>query len=51
MASNEKKRILLTLTLDKAEKLERIAKNMGISKSAVVSLWVAKNGKDSEQKK
>ena len=43
--AEEKKRVLLTLSLDKAEELETISKEMGISKSALVSLWIAENSR------
>ena len=43
--AEEKKRVLLTLSLDKAEDLETISKEMGISKSALVSLWIAENSR------
>ena len=43
--AEEKKRVLLTLSLDKAEELETISKYMGISKSALVSLWIAENSR------
>lgn len=43
--AEDKKRVLLTLSMDKAEELEKLSKEMGISKSALVSLWIAENAK------
>lgn len=45
MVKEEKKRVLLSLAPDKANELEKIAKELGISKSAVVSLWIAEKNK------
>lgn len=49
--SDEKKRVMVTLTSDIAKNLDEIAKNMGLSKSALVTLWINENRKVLEQKK
>lgn len=41
MAAEDKKRVLVTLSLDKAEDFERLAKKMGINKSALLTLWIS----------
>ncbi len=41
MAAEDKKRVLVTLSLDKVEDFERLAKEMGISKSALLTLWIS----------
>ncbi len=49
MAKNEKKRVMVTLSNDVADKFDEIAKNMGLSKSGLVTVWVNENSKDDEK--
>lgn len=42
---------MLTLTKEVADDLEKIAKSMGLSKSALITFWINENRKESEQKK
>ncbi|HBM5684449.1 TPA: CopG family transcriptional regulator [Enterococcus faecium] len=51
MISNEKKRVVVTLTKEVADNLDKIAKQMGLSKSGLITIWVNGNGKENEQKK
>lgn len=51
LVSNDKKRVMLTLTKEVADDLEKIAKSMGLSKSALITSWINENRKESEQKK
>ncbi|WP_225622164.1 ribbon-helix-helix domain-containing protein, partial [Enterococcus faecium] len=51
MISNEKKRVVVTLTKEVADNLDKIAKQMGLSKSGLITIWVNANGKENEQKK
>ncbi|PRY73338.1 ribbon-helix-helix CopG family protein [Alkalibacterium olivapovliticus] len=51
MVSADKKRIMVTLTKEVADNLDKIAKEMGLSKSALITLWINENRKESEQKK
>lgn len=39
----DKKRVTLTLKIENAIKLDKLAKNMGVSKSALVTLWINSN--------
>lgn len=48
---NEKKRVVVTLTKDVADDLDRIAKRMGLTKSGLITVWTNENRKESEQKK
>lgn len=48
---DEKKRVLVTLTLERAEELDRMAKEMGLSKSALITSWINENRKELGQKK
>ncbi len=41
MVKEDKKRVLVTLSEDKAEQFEQISKEKGLSKSALVTLWIA----------
>ncbi|ELB58045.1 TPA: CopG family transcriptional regulator [Enterococcus faecium] len=50
LVSNDKKRVMLTLTKEVADDLEKIAKSMGLSKSALITSWINENRKESEQK-
>jgi metal-responsive CopG/Arc/MetJ family transcriptional regulator len=51
MISNEKKkRVVVTLTKEVADNLDKIAKQMGLSKSGLITIWVNANGKENEQK-
>lgn len=45
MAAEDKKRVLVTLSFDKAEAFEKLAKEMGISKSALLTLWISEKTK------
>lgn len=45
MASEDKKRVLVTLPLEKAEVFEKLAKELGISKSALLALWISEKTK------
>lgn len=49
--SDEKKRVMVTLNAEIAKNFEEIAKKMGLSKSALITLWVNENRKGLEQKK
>ncbi len=51
LVSNDKKRVMLTLTKEVADDLEKIAKSMGLSKSALITSWINGNRKESKQKK
>jgi len=51
MISNEKKRVVVTLTKEVADNLDKIAKQMGLSKSGLITICVNANGKENEQKK
>lgn len=51
MISNEKKRVVVTLTKEVADNLDKIAKQMGLSKSGLITIWVNANRKENEQKK
>ena len=51
MISNEKKRVVVTLTKEVADNLDKIAKQMGLSKSGLITIWVNANGKENELKK
>ena len=44
-AKDEKKRVMITLNNDVLEKLERLSKETGLSKSYLITLWI------NEQKK
>ncbi|MDQ8329267.1 CopG family transcriptional regulator [Enterococcus faecium] len=50
MVSNDKKRVMLTLTKEVADDLEKKAKSMGLSKSALITSWINENRKEFEQK-
>ncbi|MCC9871631.1 transcriptional regulator [Streptococcus agalactiae] len=45
MASEDKKRVLVTLPLEKAEVFEKLAKELGVSKSALLALWISEKTK------
>lgn len=49
MSKNKKKRVMVTLSIDVADKFDEIAKNMGLSKSGLVTVWVNENNKDDEK--
>lgn len=51
LVSNEKKRVVVTLSKDVAKELDLIAKKMGLSKSGLITVWTNENRKDTEQKK
>ncbi len=51
LVSNDKKRVMLTLTKEVAKELDLIAKKMGLSKSGLITVWTNENRKESEQKK
>lgn len=51
MAEEKKKRVMLSLSKDVAEALDKLAKEVGLSKSGLVTTWINANRKDSEQKK
>ena len=46
MALDEKKRILVTLSKDVAENFEKLAKEQGLSKSALLTMWVNNSKKE-----
>ncbi|EDO0847613.1 transcriptional regulator, partial [Listeria monocytogenes] len=48
MVSNDKKRVMLTLTKEVTDDLDKIAKSMGLSKSALITSWINENRKESE---
>lgn len=37
---NEKKRVMITLTEDVFKKIEDLSKETGLSKSALITLWI-----------
>lgn len=49
MAEDEKKRVMVTLSKDVADEFERIAKQMGLSKSGLVTVWINANRKENEK--
>lgn len=49
MVSNDKKRIQISLSEEMLKKLDDMAKEIGISKSALVSMWIKENEKKSKQ--
>jgi len=49
--NDEKKRVLVTLTSERAEELDRMAREMGLSKSALITSWINENRKGLGQKK
>lgn len=49
MPKDEKKRVMVTLSKEVADKFEMIAKQMGLSKSGLVTVWVNANGKENEK--
>lgn len=49
--SDDKKRVMVTLSNDIAKSLDEISKNMGLSKSALVTFWINEKRKELEQKK
>lgn len=49
--SDEKKRVMVTLNSEIAKDFDDIAKKMGLSKSALITLWINENRKELEQKK
>lgn len=49
--SKNKKRIMLTLDEDVAKKFDEVAKQMGFSKSALVTAWINGIRNNSDQKK
>lgn len=51
LVSTDKKRVMVTLAKEVADNFDEIAKRMGLSKSALLTLWVNENRKESEQKK
>lgn len=51
LVNADKKRIMVTLAKEVADNFDEIAKKMGLSKSALLTLWVNENRKESEQKK
>lgn len=51
LVTADKKRVMVTLAKEVADNFDEIAKKMGLSKSALLTLWVNENRKESEQKK
>ena len=49
--SDEKKRVMVTLNSEIAKNFDDIAKKKGLSKSALITLWINENRKELEQKK
>ena len=47
----ENKRVDVKLTKEVSDNLDKIAKQMGLSKSGLITIWVNANGKENEQKK
>ncbi|HEL1068465.1 TPA: ribbon-helix-helix protein, CopG family [Streptococcus equi subsp. zooepidemicus] len=43
--AEEKKRVLVTLSKEKAEQFEELAKELGLSKSALMTLWINEKAK------
>ncbi|MFK4879569.1 transcriptional regulator [Lactococcus petauri] len=46
MVAEDKKRVMITLSKDVADKLEDIAKQKGLSKSGLITTWVNEYRKD-----
>lgn len=40
MSENKKKRVMVTLSKDVADKFDEVAKKMGLSKSGLVTVWI-----------
>lgn len=51
MAEEKKKRVMLSLSPDVADALDKLAKELGLSKSGLITTWINANRKDFEQKK
>lgn len=49
MSDNEKKRVMVTLSKEVADRFEQIAKQMGLSKSGLVTVWINASGKENEK--
>ncbi|TFI09385.1 transcriptional regulator [Thiopseudomonas sp. 4R-3cl] len=49
MSNDEKKRVMVTLSKEVADKFDKIAKQMGLSKSGLVTVWVNNSGKENEK--
>ena len=49
MISNDKKRIQISLSEEMLKKLDDMAKEVGISKSVLISIWIKENEKKSKQ--
>lgn len=48
MISDDKKRVMVTLSADNAKKLNILAKEIGLSKSALITMWINSNAEDSK---
>lgn len=51
LLSDDKKRVMVTLNKEIANNFDGLAKKMGLSKSALITLWINENRKVLEQKK
>lgn len=49
MSNDEKKRVMVTLSKEVADKFDKIAKQMGLSKSGLVTVWVNNSRKENEK--
>lgn len=51
MVSDDKKRVMVTLNKEIAVDFDELAKSMGISKSALVTIWINANKEDEKKVK
>lgn len=49
MSEDKKKRVMVTLSKEVADDFDEIAKQMGLSKSGLVTVWVNANKKEVEK--
>lgn len=49
MSKDQKKRVMVTLSKEVANNFDEIAKQMGLSKSGLVTVWVNKNKEEIEK--
>lgn len=49
MVKDDKKRVMVTLSKEVFEAFEEIAKQTGLSKSGLVTIWVNANRKENEK--
>lgn len=49
--AEDKKRVVVTLSVEVANHLDKLAKDLGLSKSGLITVWTNEKRKESEQKK